>query len=319
MKPTRSAVPEGRIGRLSDSAALRVLTSGVLRGFEQIPAQRLETVSTPPPDASERWNSDAIRDLCDEAMQRFKDDSPAASDAWLAPRLHYTLRMTRAEATESALWNFLALCVAPDFVQWRWGRWKDGDRREVGQAARFCGPWFTQCFSRLWWAAEIFRDGKDYGPAEIACRNQDVLNTYLRQELVTYRPAARAVVRMLEQEMMRTGRQVNALTKLAFAASATKIYEVLAPDDPQDFGALQDWIESRDSAMAAPGDRLPLGPDDGGVSKHSVETLVEWFRELLAVAKVRGQKGEGEGAEATPLDSGNVQCRQAGEEPLSAS
>ncbi|MFC9232775.1 DUF6339 family protein [Streptomyces decoyicus] len=292
MKATKSEVPEGRIGRLSDSAALRVLTSGVLRGFEQIPSQRLREVSTPPPDASERWDAEAIRDLCNEAMRRFQEVSPATSDAWLAPRLHYTLRITRAEATESALWNFLALCVAPDFVQWRWGKPKDGERREVGQAARFCGPWFNQCFSRLWWAAEIFRDGKDYEPVEIACRNQDVLNTYLRQELVTYRPAARAVVRMLEREVVRTGRQLNALTQGAYAASATKIYEVLAPDDLQDFGALQDWIDYRDRDVAAPGDRLPLGPDDGGASEQSVETLMEWFEELLSVVQVRGQKDE---------------------------
>ncbi|MGW2415928.1 DUF6339 family protein [Streptomyces tubercidicus] len=299
MKATKNMVPEGRIGRLSDSAALRVLTSGVLRGFEQIPSRRLQEVSTPPPGASERWDSTAIRDLCNEAMRRFREGSPAASDAWLAPRLHYSLRITRAEASESALWNFLALCVAPDFVQWRWGRPKDGERREVGQAARFCGPWFNQCFSRLWWAAEIFRNGKDYEPAEIACRNQDVLNTYLRQELVTYRPAAQAVVRMLEREVVRTGRQLNALTQGAYAASATKIYEVLAPDELQDFGALQDWIDSRDTAGAAPHDRLPLGPDDGGVGEQSVETLVEWFEELLSVVKVRGKRDEAEEPPAT--------------------
>ncbi|MFC5724761.1 DUF6339 family protein [Streptomyces gamaensis] len=289
MRTGEPAPALGRIGRLSDSSAARALTSGVLRGFEPIPRQRLMKSSAFPSD-EERWDAEPILLLCQEAVQRFEGGSPTAADAWLAPRLHYALRLTRAEAADSTLWNFLALCVAPEFVQWRWGRPKEGGRLEVGQAARFAGPWHTQCFSRLWWAAELFRDGDAYEPVVVACGNQDVLNTVLRQELVLHRPAAQALARLLETKVLNTGREVNGLAKLAYAASSTLIYEVLAPDEPQDADALRDWIESLEDAVPAPGDRLPVGPDDGRVDLRSVDALMKWFERLAAVAPVRGKK-----------------------------
>lgn len=289
MRTTEPVTAHDTIGRLPDSAALRVLTSGVLRGFEPIPRARLVR-SAGFPSKEARWEAEPIHQLCQEAMRRFRSDSPTVADAWLAPRLHYALRLTRAEAADSTLWNFLALCIAPEFVQWRWGRLKEGERREVGQAVRFSGPWHSQCFSRLWWAAELFRDGENYAPVVIACGNQDVLNTVLRQELVLHRPAAQALVRLLETGVLSTGREVNGLAKLAYAASSTLIYEVLAPDEPQDADDLQYWIESLEEAVPAPGDRLPVGPDDGRVDPESIETLMKWFERLAEVAPVRGRK-----------------------------
>ncbi|MBF6051078.1 hypothetical protein GO002_04135 [Streptomyces eurocidicus] len=281
------------MGRLPSSVALRTLTSGVLAGFEPMPDRRLRRAAEFSGTGASRRAVEPVRLLCDEAMRRFRDQPPTASDAWLAPRLHYALRITRAEAADSGLWNFLALCAAPDFVRWRWGRPQDGERRVVGQVARYCGPWHSQCFSRLWWAAELFRDGKDYKPVEVACRNQDVLNTVLRQEMALHRPAAQAIVRVAT-----TGRQVNGLAKLAYAASATMIYEVLAPDEPQDADALQDWIDAIEEASPAPDDRLPVGPDDGRVDEASTAALVEWFERLAEVAPVRGRRLLEEGAES---------------------
>ncbi|MGW2596372.1 DUF6339 family protein [Streptomyces klenkii] len=282
---------EGMIGLLPTSVALKVLTSGVLAGYEPMPGpERLRRSAEFPTGGAHRREAEPIRLLCDEAMRRFRDEAPTASDAWLAPRLHYTLRITRAEAADSGLWNFLAMCVAPEFVRWRWGKATEGDRRAVGQAVRFAGPWHSQCFSRLWWAAELFRDGSDYGPVEFACRNQDVLNTVLRQELVLHRPAAQALAHLLRSRVTTTGREVNGLAKLAYAASATMIYEVLAPDEPQDAEELQAWIDAAGDAAEAPYDRLPDGPDDGRVDKHSISTLVEWFERLASVAPVRGKE-----------------------------
>ncbi|MFI9307520.1 DUF6339 family protein [Streptomyces triculaminicus] len=290
MNSAEPGTAHDKIGRLPSSVALKILTPEVVAGSESMPGPRLLRSAEFPRAGERSREAEPIRLLCQEAMLRFREEPPTASDAWLAPRLHHALRITRVEAADSGLWNFLAMCVAPDFVRWRWGKAQEGDRREVGQAARFCGRWHTQCFSRLWWAAELFRDGSDYGPVGIACRNQDILNTALRLELVLHRPAAQALVRLVRSGVTRTGRQVNGLAKQAYAASGTMIYEVLAPDDPQDAESLQDWIDALELAPPAPHDRLPVGPDDGGVDERSTAALVEWFERLAEVAPVRGKR-----------------------------
>ncbi|MFD8996803.1 DUF6339 family protein [Streptomyces abikoensis] len=290
MNSTEPATAHDLIGRLASSVALKTLTSEVLTGSEPMPEARLRRSAEFPQQGAGHREAEPIRALCQEAMRRFRDESPTVSDAWLAPRLHYVLRITRVEAADSGLWNFLAMCVAPDFVRWRWGKPQEEGHRSVGQAARYCGSWHSQCFSRLWWAAELFRDGGDYRPVEIACKNQDVLNTVLRQELVLHRPAAQALVRLMLSGVTVTGRQVNGLAKLAHAASSTMIYEVLAPDEPQDTSSLQDWIDELDQAPPAPDGRLPVGPNDGRVAEQSITTLVKWFERLAEVAPVRGKK-----------------------------
>ncbi|MFJ7255407.1 DUF6339 family protein [Streptomyces sp. NPDC098085] len=240
-----------------------------------------------PIDDSKRWDAGPLRELFAEAMRRFAEAVPTASDAWLAPRLHCTLRLTRAEASDTSLWNFIGLCLAPDFVQWRWGRGESG--REVGQAARFSGRWDIQCFSRLWWAAELFRDGKNYGPVELACGNQDILNTVLRTEIIQHRPTAQALLRLQFRNVIRTGRDVNAAVSVANAAGVTLVYEALAPDELQDADALQDWILAAGEGPEIQYDTLPQGPCDGSVPNGSAETLTACFETLFADAPVRGK------------------------------
>ncbi|GAA3303438.1 hypothetical protein GCM10020295_52020 [Streptomyces cinereospinus] len=276
--------------------AAKVLTPGVVTGAP-LPQAVLTSNSTAPLDNSSRWNAEEVRALLDEAMERFETERPTASDAWLAPRFHYTLRMTRAEATDTGIWNFIALRVAPDFVRWRWGHEKDG-RMVVGQAARFSGRWDIQCFSRLWWAAELFRDGEDYRPVVVACGNQDVLNTALRLDMTNHRPTAQAFVKLLEKGTIRTGREVNGLVKAAATAGSTLVYEVVAPDEPRDYEALRQWIETVDSDPLWNPHNLPQGPVDGSVPLGSVQRLTEWFEHLFETAPVRGREPREEPQEA---------------------
>lgn len=278
-------IPE-KIGRLPDSVAARAITPRVLQGFETLSISSFKEKIEDPVDDTARWDAGPVRELLVEARQRFGGASPTAGDAWLAPRLHYTLRLTRAEASDTSVWNFLALCLAPDFVQWRWGRGESG--REVGQAARFSGRWDLQCFSRLWWAAELFRDGRNYGPAELACTNQDILNTVMRQEMTQHRPAAQALLR-LHRGTARTGRDVNAAAAVANAAGATLVYEAMAPDELQDAEALQEWIRAAGADPAVQYDTLPQGPNDGSVPSRSADILTTWFEKLFADAPVRGK------------------------------
>ncbi|MFB6771845.1 DUF6339 family protein [Streptomyces sp. NPDC056337] len=293
------------LGLLPDAGVAKHLGRGMQSGQERPPQVALRKASVPLPDATAtRWSTAPIRELLAEAMNRFQDDRTAA-DGWLAPRLHATLRMTRAEAGDNRLWNYLAMLVASDYVVWR------HKGAEIAEASRFSGPHYTQCFSRLWWAAELFRDGPDYQPVGIACRVgvQDVLNTTLRLDVIDHRPTAHALLRVLESlfraGVPRPGDHVNALSAAVNTAGSTLVYDVLAPDAPPLVDELQDWIAEAESASRVQWDRLPDGPDDGCVPRASVDALVPLFEKLHAEAPLRRRKATArptsEPKESTPV------------------
>ncbi|WP_127360890.1 DUF6339 family protein [Actinacidiphila soli] len=284
-----------RLAHLPGAAASKHLTRGVLTGQEQPPRVALLRASAPIADQSARWECAPLRELLEEAMRRFAD-SRSRADAWLAPRLHATLRMSRNEAADPAIWNFLALVAAPDYVIWRHRSPAEARNGEPGSVSpvRFTGPHYNQAFARLWWAAELFRNGENYRPAEIACGNQDVLNTALRLDAIDHRPTALAMVRVLEglsaSGASRLGDRVNALCSAVNAAGSTLMYDVIAADELPDQDGLRDWIEGADSAPAVPWDRLPDGPDDGTAPRDSVETLTRLFDKFQAEAPLRIRK-----------------------------
>ncbi|SEQ32203.1 hypothetical protein SAMN04487983_1004149 [Streptomyces sp. yr375] len=272
------------IGLLPDSAVAKYLSRGMQSGRENPPQVALRKASTILSEDGARWRTAPIRELLDQAMTRF-DGEHTAADRWLAPRLHATLRMTRSEAGDSRLWNHLSMLVAPDYVVWR------HKGAEIAQSSRFSGPHYTQCFSRLWWVAELFRDGPDYRPVEIACSVQDVLNTTLRLDVIDHRPTAQALLRVLEN-LISTGRprlgdHVNTLSSAVNTAGSTLVYDVLAPDSAQLVEDLQDWIAEAEGAPPVRWDGLPEGPDDGRVPTASVDALLPLFDKLLAEAPLR--------------------------------
>ncbi|MFI7296988.1 DUF6339 family protein [Streptomyces sp. NPDC050121] len=274
-------LPE-RLALLSDINAAKYLSTGVLSGQESPPYIALNKVTEPLDDLQVRSEVVPVRDLIDDVMHLYRHDTPTKADAWLAPRLHAALRLTRREAADSRLWNFLALAVAPDYVVWRHlpAKAKDGLPPMVA-ASRFRGAHYTQAFSRLWWAAELFRDGSDYGPVQVACGNQDVLNTVLRLDVIDHRPTAQALIRMVARNKVRTGREVNALARAVNASASTLMYDVLAEDDGVDGSLLEEWIREAESAPPVPRKFLPKGPEDGPVPSDSIDTLVVRFEELF--------------------------------------
>lgn len=58
-----------------------------------------------------------LRAVVAHAMRRL---APEASDAWLAPRMHATVRLTRREAADLRAWHDRAAVALPDYVRWRW-------------------------------------------------------------------------------------------------------------------------------------------------------------------------------------------------------
>lgn len=289
MSPTSAEDFPDSLGLLSDAAVTKYLSRGIQSGQENPPQKALQRAAVTLPENDSRWHVGPVRALIDEAMDRF-DGRPAGADAWLAPRLHATLRMTRAEAADGRLWNYLAMLVAPDYVVWRHG----GDG--ITRTTRFSGLHFVQAFARLWWAAELFRNGADYKPAVTAFAYQDFVNSVMRLDIIDHRPTAAAILhivdRLVTDQVSNGSDQVNALSKAVNAAGSTLIFDVLAPDEPVDNDALRDWIADSAHMPAVPWDRLPDGPSDGTVNRQTVDSLVPLFEKLLAESPLRNRSNQ---------------------------
>lgn len=285
-------LPE-RLALIPDAQAAEYISTGLLEGREDVPSIALNKIAEPLPGTDVRLQLNRVRELIDDTLSRFRNERPTAADAWLAPRLHETLRLSRREAAEKRLWTHMALGVAPDYVVWRHlpELKADGSRSRVARD-RFVGAHYKHTFARLWWAAELFRDGPDYHPVTVACSNQDMLNSSLRLDIVDHRPTALALVKLMESGTVRTGREVNALTPAINAAAATLMYDVIAPDAESDGGPMRDWINGAASALPSPRHNLPEGPEEERVQEESVQRLVAHFEELFVDAPVRGRSSD---------------------------
>ncbi len=231
------------------------VTQAFLEGDEAIDVEGLVT------ERGRDVDHAGIAELGAAARGLFADD-PTASDPWLAVRLHALLRLTRREASTKEFWLHAAYVDAPDYVRWRWS--KNPERYRAGDV--------NQAFSRLWWGAELFRVGADYGPVEGAFSPPDIPNTIMRLVAAHNRPFCAAVLRFVEER--RTdgqpliGRQVNLLSSAVNSQLFVAALDAVAPDLGTDPAAQEVW---RASAVTAQQlfEEKPEGPHDLGDAHFS--------------------------------------------------
>lgn len=162
-----------------------------------------------------------------------------ASDRWLAPRLHYALRLTRAEASDRGMWSWLAVRYS-GYVVWRWSN----DEGEVAED-RWTGPVHKQALMRLWWGGELFRNGGDYSPVERAFLRQDLPNSLLHRPLIRCRSLALAILDVVAPSNgvpARTGAEINKLAKVLNLAMAGSPPELETDFQCDDVPAYQRWL-----------------------------------------------------------------------------
>lgn len=272
-----------------DHNASKLVTAGFRMGTEAPTFTDYER----PLDLGHTVDLDAVRAFIDECIRRFKRTESTDADAWLAPRLHYALRLTRREAADRGLWRWLGVVFAPDYIRWRWGSPdpNSDDPEFAAKPERFDGPDYKHGLGRLWWMAELFRDGTDYSSVSLALQNQDIPNNLFRMDVAHHRPTVQAAVRVLAG---RTGREANALAKAVNSAATTLVMDTIAPDVPLDAAAVALWIA--DAGDVDPGryfDATPPGPTDPPVDEATVDVMSSLLEELFAEAPVRGQVVEG--------------------------
>jgi hypothetical protein len=221
---------------------------------------------------------DLITELLDTAQNSFADDPPS-SDRWLAPRLHATLRLTRHEAADPGLWAWIAVDLAPDYVRWRFPgrRGSDGEEAAGPPAKRFIGNDRDNAVARLWWGAELFRNGPDYGPVERAFRMQDVPNTWLSLNAVHHRAAAQAALGILPGL---NSKQINRLSTALDHVLTTIQLDAVAPVSGPDVIAIEEWVSQTPDRDGVLGDELPYGPDEEPMEPQVVARVATLIREV---------------------------------------
>jgi hypothetical protein len=224
-----------------------------------------------------------------------RPDRPA-TDAWLAPRLHWSLRLTRREASDRGVWSHLANAVFAEYVVWRWAG-ADGTVTEN----RFDGAVNKQALARLWWGAELFRDGPDYQPVEELFAFQDFPNSYLHRPFARNRPLALALLRSVDPAALRGmgGRAVSDfINDIAHNVNlwiAALSIESATHGWRPDGAAYLAWVREPLAPPFAFG-ALPQGPDDGRVPDAVAEAAEAVAGRVAELAKdnPRRRRGPGE-------------------------
>jgi len=238
-----------------------------------------------------------LRTVIEKAMkdEGFKDDGDRpASDAWLSPRVHAALRLTRREGADRRLWAWLAVVAFPQYVRWRFRR-VDTTGAATGTAEkRFVGAMHRDhAIARLWWGAELTRDGSDYTPTVAAFKKQDVPNTWFSLKAFEHRPTALAACRVLPSL---SSDDINRLARSFDHVLTTIVLDSVAPSPAPDGDAIDEWIhgEPEDGDLA----KMPLGPNEDRVPEESIKAA-ERFLESVAE-----RTGVSTGRDAGTLASG---------------
>src|SRR5215211_8665819 len=111
-------------------------------------------------DVDVQLDLEPVQRLLQRVIQSFEQGNRGI-DAYAAPLLHHALGIPRRVARDRGVWHYLSVVAFPEFVRHRWLRGSDGRWFRD----RFLGIHQQNTFSRLWWAAELSRNGEDYSLA----------------------------------------------------------------------------------------------------------------------------------------------------------
>lgn len=188
------------------------------------------TVDRHPRDAYERFLDESTTplelDALDEAIEEVIGTTArhdTAIEQRAAAPIHRALPLTRREAAQPGVWRFLAVVHRPDFVRHRWAVEQWGTTR-----SRYWTPGVrhdSNVFSRLWWIAELTREGDDYSLTERAFSRQSIAIQIFIRRYAWYRPAVVALLEELEDAPQRT---IEEVTRELLGALGTLVLEAMS-------------------------------------------------------------------------------------------
>ena len=261
------------------------------RNLQSIPATKIgkveELLSTAQFDGigllsrelSASFDEALLVDLFNRCIADYPQNEKSKADAWLAPRLHAGLRLSRRAAADTGMWAWLASGVARSYIEWRWPRSDESTwwRYTSGDLLR-------NGLSRLWWGAEITRSGPDYSVTELAFARVRTFMFVSELRYSWHREAARAFARVLSEEDAHSEKEPDNLSKLFNVYLRTQALELW--DAPADQGQLigpdENWIGAAVTLSELTGPtHLLRGPSTGVSDLQTEERIYVWLRQLL--------------------------------------
>lgn len=124
-----------------------------------------------------------------------------------APLVHESLPLTRREAADMGIWQYLTIIHRPDFVRYRWeySTLPERRRRFVGRHWR----WDSNAIGRLWWIAEqTVTEHGEYELTATLLKTQDFARAIFSRDIGKYLPAVQAATVVLQNQSDLTIREV---------------------------------------------------------------------------------------------------------------
>jgi hypothetical protein len=150
---------------------------------------------------------EALGDTLDDIVSRY-EQGEAQMEQEAAVAVHQHLDITRRHAAQPGLWHWLAIVQFPEYVRHRFGL--DGAIEEKFVGIERQSDIYSNGLHRLWWFAELTRDGDDYSRTQkmLGEGNQFIVERFVDRSFSMYAPAMKAAVDVLIDEDGKTAEKV---------------------------------------------------------------------------------------------------------------
>jgi uncharacterized protein DUF6339 len=204
-------------------------------------------------------------------------------DQWLAPRVHFALRLPRRIAGDRGFWTWLTLKIGMRYTLHRWG---SGENVTM---YRYTGDFKRNALSRLWWFAEMARNGPSYADVQNVLRDASTAQYAMELKYSMYRPAVIAFGRVAAERTLGF-EQLKSLSKRINAYLSLRSLEAMGlaeGDGARDAG----WWSERPILKEVIGNDIQ-GPQDAYAAPKAIEELAKWFNTLVEAPRPVGSRKE---------------------------